>query len=59
MALALTKDERTLLISALDRDIDSAKRQQNMKGKTTTMKEVFAAHERLLQTLKGKIAEDK
>lgn len=59
MALTLTKDETTLLLDAVEQAIGSAKRQQNMKGKTLTIKAVYEQHERTLQALKGKIADAK
>lgn len=59
MPLTLNKDEQTLLMDAIDQSIGSAKRQQNMKGKTATIKQVYEAHERTLQALKNKIAESK
>lgn len=59
MALQLTKDETTLLLDCVEQAIGSAKRQQNMKGKTITIKEVYEKHERTLQALKSKIADAK
>lgn len=59
MAIQLTKDETTLVLDALEQAISSAKRQQNMKGRTITIKEVYEKHERTLQAVKSKIAEAK
>lgn len=59
MALQLTKDEQTLVLDALEQAISSAKRQQNTKGRTITIKEVYEKHERTLQAVKTKIAEAK
>lgn len=53
--LDITDDERTLVTDALDGAISSAKRQQNMKGKTITITEVWKQHERTLEALKSKI----
>ena len=58
-ALNFTKEEQTLLTDALNQSIASAKRQQNMKGKTITIKEVYEKHERTLQALLNKIADAK
>lgn len=55
--LQLTQDEKTLLLDAIEQSIGSAKRQQNMKGKTITIKTVYEQHERTLQALKTKVAE--
>jgi len=57
--LDITPDEKTIMLDALDQSISSAKRQQNMKGKTLTIKSVYEQHERTLQMLKNKIAEAK
>lgn len=57
MALNLTKDDLTLLTDALEQAIASAKRQQNMKGKTATITEVYKKHEQVLQALKLKLAQ--
>lgn len=57
--IALTKDEQTIVTDALEQAISSAKRQQNMKGRTVTIKEVYEKHERVLQAVKAKIADAK
>lgn len=53
--LKFTKDEMTLINDALEQAISSAQRQQNMKGKTPMMKEVYAKHEQTLRALQLKI----
>ena len=58
-AIQFTKDETTLLTDALAQAISSAKRQQNTKSKTITIKEVYEKHERTLQALMNKIADAK
>lgn len=57
--VALTKDEITLINDALEQAVGSAKRQQNMKGRTQTIKTVYEQHQRVLQLLQNKIAEAK
>lgn len=57
--LTINKDETTLILDALNQAISSAKRQQNTKGRTMTIKEVYEKHERTLQALANKIAESK
>lgn len=57
MALNLTKDEIKLIDNALEQAISSAKRQQNMKGKTITIAEVYKKHEMTLNALRAKLAE--
>lgn len=59
MALTLTKDEQTIVLAALDREIDSAKRQQNMKGKTPLIKQVYEQQERTVRAVRDKVAESK
>lgn len=54
---ALTKDELTIIHDALEQAISSAQRQQNMKGKTPLMKEVYAKHEATLRALQVKLAQ--
>lgn len=50
-----TKDELILLNDALEQAISSAQRQQNMKGKTPLMKEVYLKHEHTLKALQVKL----
>lgn len=59
MKLDIDQNEQTLLTAALDAAISSAQRQQNMKGKTQTMIQVYQAHERTLKELAVKIASAK
>lgn len=55
----INKDEQTLLHDAVEQAINSARRQQNMKGRTITIREVYQKHERVLQTLLTKVDEAK
>lgn len=55
--VALTKDEHTILHDCIEAAISSAQRQQNMKGKTPMMKEVYRKHEQVLRALQNKLAE--
>lgn len=55
----LSKDEQTIVMEALSQSVSSAKRQQNAKRGTATIKEVYEKHERVLQTLLNKIADAK
>lgn len=52
-----TKDEKAIIISALDAAITVAIR--NQKGKAPTLAAAFQAHERVLQALKDKVADAK
>lgn len=54
--LDVTKDELALLDQALDQSIGSAKRQQNMKGKTPMITEVYKKQEHILNALRAKLA---
>lgn len=53
--IKLTKDETVILHDALEQAISSAQRQQNMKGKTIQMREVYAKHEQTLRALQVKL----
>lgn len=55
----ITKDELTILNDALEASVASATRQQNMKGKTPMIIEVYKKHEITLRALQTKINEAK
>jgi type IV secretory pathway protease TraF len=54
-ATDLSKEDMVLLSDALEQAVASAQRQQNMKGKTPMMKEVYAKHEQTLRALQVKL----
>lgn len=55
MKIDIDENERTLLNNAMEGSIMSAQRQQNTKGKTPAMVEVWKHHEVTLRALQTKI----
>lgn len=56
--IELTTDEATMVLNAIDSEIKSAKRAQNT-GKTPQIREVWATHQRVLESLSHKFANAK
>lgn len=56
--VAITADEQTLLVNALDKEIASMKRQQNT-AKAPAFAQVAREHEATLQELKAKLIKQK
>jgi len=54
-AATITKSDWEQIAEALKQTIQSAQRQQNMKGKTPMIKEVYQRHERELLALLTKV----
>lgn len=56
--IELTTDEVTMTLNAIDTEIKSAKRAQNT-SKTPQLREVWATHQRVLESLSHKYANAK